>query len=96
MPLGAQVLAAPSSATWTNAGVGSMVDSLVSEGSPFDARRTAPVKPPPRLLFWRFHAARAARRLPWSSTPCRMTSSLSSLPKLGLPGFGRHYGVTHY
>ena len=40
----------PSSTPRQNAGVGSSVHSLVSEDTAFDARRTAPVKPPPRFV----------------------------------------------
>jgi len=44
----------PSSTPRQNAGVGSSVQSLVSDDAAFDARRTAPVKPTPRFVDYRW------------------------------------------
>jgi hypothetical protein len=66
----AHSLPAPSSTTRQNAGVGSSVHGLVSEDAPFDARRTAPVKPPPRFVVSADRAA-SMKRLVVSSHSLR-------------------------
>jgi len=56
-----------------NAGVGSSVHGFVSDDAAFDARRTAPMKPPPRFVVWRYRVARSRR----SWTHRRTTRSLN-------------------